>query len=489
MVRSYPEGNKINFSELARHYGVKNNNNEFLKNGGQIVKMFLQENGINFDSLNYKNKSAAVHFRRKERKIDGINVSIPTDVANTEVKEYLAKLINEGAYTIGDLIVPQKFEKLILNADLTTEIKEFEIAGRKVPLSEIRKKQYINNKQFYRIFTESQIKELDREELVKELRRIDEFSKSDIYMDINTLLQRFRKFNTTRNLQFWHDGSSISNHSHLLITVNTLYDKTIHMTNQEYEEKHKKKVDVQSEIEKHHIYILARCPGDDHQLMYSDCRNEDIRGLKYPTDADGCELNDVAHFFHGDGPACQLEAGQQKNGRYPCWVCPANFDFGNDLAHMYSLPHLSLADRMQKIIQSECSETKIKEGKTKLYKNLQKHEIIDELHQRGISFWSQDKKANLEDKLINEMHGMKRFPSLMQADQTITSMLEHYEILGCEPLHDVKHHIENMYVELPHLNKTEKRLVEETIQLSLERKEIKRRIDYRKSLIKLNVSL
>ena len=28
MVRSYPEGHKINFSELARHYGVKNNNNE-----------------------------------------------------------------------------------------------------------------------------------------------------------------------------------------------------------------------------------------------------------------------------------------------------------------------------------------------------------------------------------------------------------------------------------------------------------------------------
>ena len=68
----------------------------------------------------------------------------------------------------------------------------------------------------------------------------------------------------------------------------------------------KRKVDVQSEIEKPYFYILARCPGDDHQLMYSDCRNEDIRGLKYPTDADGCELNDVARFLHGDGPACQL---------------------------------------------------------------------------------------------------------------------------------------------------------------------------------------
>ena len=108
MVRSYPEGYKINFSELARCYGVKNNNSECPKNGGQIVKMFLEENGINFDSFNFKNKSD-VHFRRKKRKIAGINISIPTDITNTEVKTNLTKLINDGTYTIGDLIVPQKF--------------------------------------------------------------------------------------------------------------------------------------------------------------------------------------------------------------------------------------------------------------------------------------------------------------------------------------------------------------------------------------------
>ena len=60
-------------------------------------------------------------------------------------------------------------------------------------------------------------------------------------------------------------------------------------------------------------------------------------------------------------------------------------------------------------------------------------------------------------------------------------MLEHYEILGCEPLHDIKHHIENMYAELPHhLNKAEKKLMEEAIRLSLERKDINRGIDYHK---------
>ena len=73
----------------------------FQKMEAELLKLFLQENG-----LNYKNKSDAVHFRKK-RKVDEINVSIPTDVPNTEVKEYLATLINNGAYTIGDLIAPQ----------------------------------------------------------------------------------------------------------------------------------------------------------------------------------------------------------------------------------------------------------------------------------------------------------------------------------------------------------------------------------------------
>ena len=67
--------------------------------------MFLEKNGINFDSFNFKNKSD-VHFRRKKRKIAGINISIPTDITNTEVKTNLTKLINDGTYTIGDLIVP-----------------------------------------------------------------------------------------------------------------------------------------------------------------------------------------------------------------------------------------------------------------------------------------------------------------------------------------------------------------------------------------------
>ena len=145
---------------------------------------------------------------------------------------------------------------------------------------------------------------------------------------------------------------------------------------------------------------------------------------------------------------------------------------------------------MQHVMKTVSSKEKIREGRTKLYSNLRKHEIIDELHQRDIKFSIDNKKQILEEKLKLEMHGIQRFPSLMQADPSMTGLLTNYEILGCEPLHDLKNHIENLYMELPHhLPKPPKKYFEETIVASFEKKDCKRGVDYRKSLVKMNVAL
>ena len=71
---------------------------------------------------------------------------------------------------------------------------------------------------------------------------------------------------------------------------------------------------------------------------------------------------------------------------------------------------------------------------------------------------------------------MQRLPLLLHSDQSMMSFLQDYEILGCEPLDDIKNHIENLYSELPrHLNSTERKLIEETIAVSFEQKENKAR--------------
>ena len=218
------------------------------------------------------------------------------------------------------------------------------------------------------------------------------------------------------------------------MVVNTLYDKAIHLSDEEFEIIHGKKIDVQGGVEKPDVYILARCPSDEHQLMYSNIRNEDIRLLKYPINVEGYQLHDEVRFFHGDGPACETGADQQKNGNYPCWLCPANFNFSNKLEYLHSLPNLDLKDRTEKILKSVASQEKIISGKIKLYSNLRKQQIVDELHEHGVKFTIESKKDVLEQKLIEEMHGMQRLPSLIHADKIITPFLTKYEILGCEPL-------------------------------------------------------
>ena len=82
-------------------------------------------------------------------------------------------------------------------------------------------------------------------------------------------------------------------------------------------------VNVQSEVEKPKLYMLARCQSNDNQLLYSDEWVEDLLEINTPiTSSNGVLINDVMRIFKGDGPAAQLEAGHQKGGDYFCWLCP-----------------------------------------------------------------------------------------------------------------------------------------------------------------------
>ena len=77
----------INFSSLARTFGIKDGEGNVPKNGGQILKQYLEENGMVLENFNYKGKSKEIKFRRKKRKIDGTETSIPSDVTNAEVQK------------------------------------------------------------------------------------------------------------------------------------------------------------------------------------------------------------------------------------------------------------------------------------------------------------------------------------------------------------------------------------------------------------------
>ena len=73
----------------------------------------------------------------------------------------------------------------------------------------------------------------------------------------------------------WSDHSSVMNHGHILLTVNTIYDPAFYYTSQELGDK-----DVQEMVEKPQIYLMARS-GDtiEDQLLYNDTHLEDIQQL------------------------------------------------------------------------------------------------------------------------------------------------------------------------------------------------------------------
>ena len=200
------------------------------------------------------------------------------------------------------------------------------------------------------------------------------------------------------------------------------------------------------------------------------------------------EIKDKMRFFHGDSPAQNFESGQQKGGHYYCSGCGVQASRVYELDHTFRCDWMSLKDRQNLVLRGRIGRRNSVKKKAKPLSRLTKQELIQELASRGI--FEGDKKKELEDALTTELHGVQRVPGLLFKNPTddLTAVnLENYEILVCELMHDVSKHIENVLTELPsHIENAEHRkLVEETIALSIGGKETKRAFDYRCAIVSL----
>lgn len=79
---------------------------------------------------------------------------------------------------------------------------------------------------------------MSKEDVVKQLKNMSELKPDDENLDIDILKERLMKLERTRHFIFWHDGSTISNHGHLLMMVTCLYDQAIHLNDDQYEKKY-----------------------------------------------------------------------------------------------------------------------------------------------------------------------------------------------------------------------------------------------------------
>ena len=70
--------------------------------------------------------------------------------------------------------------------------------------------------------------------------------------------QCIAKTQRNRMLVCWHDHAKILGTGYLLITINTVYDTALFMTEQQYTEKNGQYVsNIQAIVEKPHVYIIA----------------------------------------------------------------------------------------------------------------------------------------------------------------------------------------------------------------------------------------
>ena len=144
----------------------------------------------------------------------------------------------------------------------------------------------------------------------------------------------------------WHDHSSISGHSHLLVVVTPIYDPAFYYSPDEMEERTGVRVDVPTLVEHPEIHIIARSGSSlSDQSLFNMCRQECLQGLSDTIcTKDGIPIRDVVRFFHGDGPAQQFEAGHKVGGTYSCVGCGSKTERFDDFSYCHYAMKRSYGD-------------------------------------------------------------------------------------------------------------------------------------------------
>lgn len=411
-------------------------------------------------------------------------MSIPIDESNESVNRQLKQQISDGNITLGELIVPQKYTKLSLVGNQIVS-EEITMEGRTIPLYDIRRSMLTNQQQYMRAHTDAEFEIMSRQEVITSLKSIHEYTETDDNVTTIELVTRLKRFERTRHLMTWHDCSTIGGHSHFLIMYSTMYDPAVFYTNKEYYDKFHQHVDVQATVEQPELYIFARCPSNDQQLLYSEIRINDINLATKEIEINGIQFKDIIRIFKGDNPAAQLEAGQQKGGNYFCVACKINAFKSKSIFHSQGLEHLSLQDRINKITCSHYTISRIKHNNTKYFENLEHYQVVEELRERKINFRCDQSTSHLRELLKEEIHGIQRLPALMfsESSKTLSELnLERYEILSNEPLHDISNHTKNLYAEIPYHFKNKKE-IETILNISFKNKAARNSSDYRESLL------
>ena len=274
----------------------------------------------------------------------------------------------------------------------------------------------------------------------------------------------------------WHDHATILGTGYILVTVNTIYNQAVHLTEEEYFRRTGQKVkSIQKLVEDPRIHMIGvgSSSVEDQASVIPD-RVECLHDLhQVVTTSKGLEVNDKLHFFKGDAPAQQFERGTQQGGHYKCGGCGCHANMMEDLAHALECKWRSLADLQALVLAGQHGN---QPGSLKPFEALNVQQLQEELRARNV-YHLATTKQDLNNTLRGILRGAQRVPSLLLANPTLSLEavnLQLYTILDSEPLHDLKGHLINFFTELPFiLSRNVKETCQRIIQCNLNKEKVK----------------
>ncbi len=317
------EGHRVNWMALGRKYGIPG------KNAGQVVKEYLQSQGIDTSSIDGRVSNTRV--RARKLRMPGGEISVPCHSTISTVKDEWLKKIEQGVYSIGEQCSPKQLT--MVKAENSRVItKEVTVSSRKIPLTEVREKLLRKHEKWMRLMTNEQIDAMSREEAVLFLKQIHQPT-CDLTCteEVHELVKQCQR---ARTLGVWHDHDTLFGHGYIMVTIQVFYDPAVFLTDDEAKESIPGR-DIQSVVELPEVHMLAIC-GSSHaeQAALIPDRVSCLSDLdKALTSSNGCSVNDTLKFFSGDHPAQSFERGCQQGGTFICGSCGVRADMVSDIAH------------------------------------------------------------------------------------------------------------------------------------------------------------
>ena len=423
-------------------------------------------------------------IRRRKKRLPGGEISTPSlptpGVITAEKKEMIAS----GKLSLGEPCSPHMVHKSIVTADGEVKNEEVGIIGRKLSLLEIRKKLFQRHRKYMRLMTDQEIQQLTTEDIHEFLSLAH--CPVSLSATLSDLQHQLAVLQRTRTLAFWHDHSTVLQQGYILFAVKVVYDTGVFLTEKEWQTSG----GLQEEIEQPVIHMIApSTSGLSDQLALIADRLECLQELSEPiTDSNGTPITDQARFFCGDKPAQQFERGTQVGGIYKCGSCGCKDSLMQDLTYALQCPPRSLESLQSLILAGKHGG---QAGKLKPLDKLLVAELREELTARGFVDTSVMKKPEMQEKLTEVLKGAQRVPSLLVLNPTQSLQdlnLKDYEVLDCEPLHDLKGHANNLLQEVPGLmTPPHKQTITQIIQSTL--KQSSSGVHLRVAIIKVYLKL